>query len=227
MGTYMIKAVIFDMYETLITLFNSRVYKGKQIAADMNIPEETFREIWDPSDDDRTLGNISFEEIIEKILRENNIYDRELYDRIILNRYTCSSEVFNHKHPEIIPMLKALKDKGIKTGLITNCYLEEKDAIIKSDLYDLFDAICMSCDVKLKKPDIRIYELCAGKLNVKPEECLYVGDGGSNELSAAITAGMKPLQATWYLRDGVGQPCGRMDEFDMAAAPMDVLKALK
>ena len=85
----------------------------------------------------------------------------------------------------------------------------------------------MSCDVKLKKPDIRIYELCAGKLNVKPEECLYVGDGGSNELSAAITAGMKPLQATWYLRDGVGQPCGRMDEFDMAAAPMDVLKALK
>lgn len=227
MGTYMIKAVIFDMYETLITLFNSRVYKGKQIAADMNIPEETFREIWDPSDDDRTLGNISFEEIIEKILRENSIYDRELYDRIILNRYMCSSEVFSHKHPDIIPMLKALKDKGIKTGLITNCYLEEKDAIIKSDLYDLFDAICMSCDVKLKKPDIRIYELCAGKLNVKPEECLYVGDGGSNELSAAITAGMKPLQATWYLRDGVGQPCGRMDEFDMAAAPMDVLKALK
>lgn len=227
MGTYMIKAVIFDMYETLITLFNSRVYKGKQIAADMNIPEETFREIWDPSDDDRTLGNISFEEIIEKILRKNNIYDRELYDRIILNRYTCSAEVFSHKHPDIIPMLKALKDNGIKTGLITNCYLEEKDAIIKSDLYDLFDAICMSCDVKLKKPDIRIYELCAGKLNVKPEECLYVGDGGSNELSAAITAGMKPLQATWYLRDGVGQPCGRMDEFDMAAAPMDVMKALQ
>ena len=223
----MIKAVIFDMYETLITLFNSRVYKGRQIAEDMNIPEETFREIWDPSDDDRTLGNISSEEIIEKILRENDIFDRELYDRIILNRYTCSSEVFNHKHPEIIPMLKALKDKGIKTGLITNCYLEEKDAIIKSDLYDLFDAICMSCDVKLKKPDIRIYELCAGKLNVKPEECLYVGDGGSNELSAARTAGMKPLQATWYLRDGVGQPCGRMNEFDMAATPMDVLKALK
>ena len=223
----MIKAVIFDMYETLITLFNSRVYKGRQIAEDMNIPEETFRGIWDPSDDDRTLGNISFEEIIEKILRENNIYDRELYDRIILNRYTCSSEVFNHKHPEIIPMLKALKDKGIKTGLITNCYLEEKDAIIKSDLYDLFDAICMSCDVKLKKPDIRIYELCAGKLNVKPEECLYVGDGGSNELSAARTAGMKPLQATWYLRDGVGQPCGRIDEFDQAFSPMDILKALQ
>lgn len=52
----MIKAVVFDMYETLITLFNSTLYKGRQIALDMGIPENVFREIWDPSDDERTLG---------------------------------------------------------------------------------------------------------------------------------------------------------------------------
>lgn len=222
----MFKAVIFDMYETLITLFNSRLYKGRQIAAEMNIPEEVFRKIWDPSDDDRTLGNMTFEEVISDIMRENNISDSELYARIIRNRYQVSSEVFSHKHPDIIPMLKALKENGIKTGLITNCYFEEKEAIENSDLYGLFDAVCMSCDVKLKKPDIRIYELCAEKLNVKPYECLYVGDGGSHELEAAKSAGMKPLQATWYLKDGLGQPCGKMDEFDQAAVPMDVLKAV-
>ena len=64
----MIKAVVFDMYETLITLFNSRVYKGKQIAEEMNIPEAEFRKIWDPSEEGRTLGEISFEEVIEEIL---------------------------------------------------------------------------------------------------------------------------------------------------------------
>ena len=223
----MFKAVIFDMYETLITLFNSRVYKGKQIAEEMNIPETVFREIWDPSEEDRTLGNLSFEDVIENILRENNIFDQALYDSIIRNRRECSSEVFSHKHPDIIPMLKALRENGIKTGLITNCYLEEKDAIIRSDLYSLFDAICMSCDIKMKKPDIKVFELCAEKLGFKPQECLYVGDGGSNELEAARAAGMKPIQATWYLRDGVGQPCGRLDEFDEAQVPMDVLKAAK
>ena len=222
----MYKAVIFDMYETLITLFNSRLYKGRQIAAEMNIPEVVFRKIWDPSDDARTLGDMTFEEVISDIMCENNIFDSELYARIIHNRYTVSSEVFSHKHPDIIPMLEALKEKGIKTGLITNCYFEEKEAIVNSDLYSLFDAVCMSCDVKLKKPDIRIYELCAEKLNVRPEECLYVGDGGSHELEAAKNAGMKPLQATWYLRDGLGQPCGKLDEFDQAAVPMDVVKAV-
>ena len=39
----MIKAVIFDMYETLITLFDSPLYFGTQMAADAGIPEEKFQ----------------------------------------------------------------------------------------------------------------------------------------------------------------------------------------
>jgi putative hydrolase of the HAD superfamily len=124
-------------------------------------------------------------------------------------------------------MLKALMEKGIKTGLITNCYFEERDAIRKSDLFGYFDAALMSCEIGIKKPDRAVFELCAEKLGVKPEECLYVGDGGSNELEAAEAFGMKPLQATWYLKDGVGQPCGRLDAFDQAAAPMDVVRAVE
>ena len=223
----MIKAVVFDMYETLITLFNSTLYKGRQIAFDMEIPENVFREIWDPSDDDRTLGKMTFEEVITEILNANNIYDQELFESIVGKRYSATSEAFSHKHPDVIPMLKALKEKGIKTGLITNCYFEERDAICKSDLFGYFDAALMSCEIGIKKPDRAVFELCAEKLGVKPEECLYVGDGGSNELEAAEAFGMKPLQATWYLKDGVGQPCGRLDAFDQAAAPMDVVRAVE
>ena len=42
----MIKAVIFDMYETLITLFDSPLYFGTQMAADAGIAEEKFQKIW-------------------------------------------------------------------------------------------------------------------------------------------------------------------------------------
>ena len=223
----MIKAVIFDMYETLITLFNSTLYKGSQIASDMNIPEQEFRKIWDPSDDARTLGEMTFEEVIREILEANGIFSSELYDTIIGKRYSCTAEAFSHKHPGIIPMLEALKEKGIYIGLITNCYFEERDAIRKSDLFGYFDAALMSCEIGIKKPDRKVFELCAERLGVKPEECLYVGDGGSNELEAAEAFGMKPLQATWYLREGVGQPCGKLDGFDQAAAPEDVIRAVE
>lgn len=39
----MIKAVIFDMYETLITLFESPLYFGTQMAFDAGIAEEKFQ----------------------------------------------------------------------------------------------------------------------------------------------------------------------------------------
>ena len=52
----MITAVIFDMFETLVTHFESPLYMGKQIADDIGITEQKFREIWNPTDIDRTLG---------------------------------------------------------------------------------------------------------------------------------------------------------------------------
>lgn len=38
----MIQAVLFDMYETLITLFDSPTYFGSQIAVDLKIDKKTF-----------------------------------------------------------------------------------------------------------------------------------------------------------------------------------------
>lgn len=64
-------------------------------------------------------------------------------------------------------------------------------------------------------------------LSVKPEECLYVGDGGSRELETAQELGMKAVQATWYLKEGTSQPVGRKFEFEEAKTPMDVVKMVR
>ena len=41
----MIKAVIFDMYETLITHYESPIYFGKEIAMDAGMPVEKFQKV--------------------------------------------------------------------------------------------------------------------------------------------------------------------------------------
>ena len=79
----MIKAVIFDMFETLVTHYESPVYMGKQIANDIGITEPKFREIWDTTEDDRTLGKKTLEEVIEEVLRVN-ISEIKLYLQISL-----------------------------------------------------------------------------------------------------------------------------------------------
>jgi putative hydrolase of the HAD superfamily len=57
----------------------------------------------------------------------------------------------------------------------------------------LFDVAVFSSSVAMMKPDPRIYLLAAERLGVQPEDCLYVGDGASQELPGAARVGMNPV----------------------------------
>lgn len=220
----MIKTVIFDMYETLITLYNSPNYFGPHMAEDAGIPVEKFKEIWSPMEDDRSIGKISLEEIITLILEKNNCYSKELLEKLVEKRVWAKAECFKHLNPEIIPMLESLKRKNVKIGLISNCFSEEARLIRESILYSFFDAVMLSYEQGVKKPNEEIYRRCMKELHVTPEECLYIGDGGSSELEAADKLGMKALQAVWYLKEGTNQPVGRKAEFEQVERPLDILK---
>lgn len=222
----MIKAVIFDMYETLITHYESPLYFGAQMASDAGITEEKFRELWTPTEKDRTIGKISLEEILEKILRENKCYSESKMNFIMKKRIQAKEEVFEHLHKEIIPMLNLLKKKGILIGLISNCFSEESMVIKKSILYPYFDAACLSYDEGMQKPDMAIFQRCLEKLKIQANECLYVGDGGSYELETAEKVGMKAVQAVWYLKEGTNQPSKRKAEFQQIETPLDILKMI-
>ena len=222
----MIKAVIFDMYETLITLFESPLYFGAQMALDAGVEEEKFQEMWRRTETDRTIGKITLEDILERILRANHCYSEARMHLIVNRRIRNREEAFAHLHKDIIPMLEALKKREIRIGLISNCFSEEAMVIKKSVLYPYFDAVCLSFDEGLQKPDPAIFQRCLDKLNIPAGDCLYVGDGGSNELEAAETAGMKAAQAAWYLKEGTMQPTGRKAEFRQLETPLDILNIL-
>ncbi len=222
----MLKAVIFNMYETLITLYESPLYFGTQIALDVGIEEEKFQELWNLKEEDRTIGKITLEEILEIILKENGCYSENKMNYIVGKRIKCKEEAFEHLHTEIIPMLRLLKEKGMLIGLISNCFSEESIVIKKSILYPFFDAVCLSFDEGMKKPDKAIFKRCLEKLNVQSDECLYVGDGGSDELEAAQMVGMRAVQAVWYLKEDTNQPSRRKAEFENVETPLDILDFL-
>lgn len=223
----MIKAVIFDMFETLITHYDTPLYFGTQIAKDMGILEDRFYSLWDPSEYDRSIGKKTLEEVLENILRENECYSEKLLKEIAEKRKETKRECFRNIHQEIIPMLSKLKEKGILIGLISNCFSEEAEVIRKSKLFPYFDAVMLSWEQGICKPDREIFERCMKKLSVKAEECLYVGDGGSSELEAAQELGMTAAQAVWYLKEGTKQPSGRKQGFLQIEKPLDVFGYFK
>jgi putative hydrolase of the HAD superfamily len=66
------------MYETLITHYQSPLYFGTQMAKDAGIPEDKFQALWRPTEYERTIGKLTFEEALERILRENHCNSKTL-----------------------------------------------------------------------------------------------------------------------------------------------------
>lgn len=222
----MIRAVIFDMFETLVTFCESPLYFGAQIAKDAGIPEVKFNEIWRPSEHARSIGEMTLEQVLERILRENECYSEKLLTDIVAKRIASKQDCFRHINPDIIPMLAKIKEKGILIGLISNCYSEEVEAIRNSELFPYFDAVYLSYEQGVWKPDEEIFRRCMEGLSVKAEECLYIGDGGSHELETARKLGMTAAQAAWYFKEEFVQLAERKEDFVQLKVPMDVLKYL-
>ncbi len=98
-------------------------------------------------------------------------------------------------HPRRVPgeTLVALRQRGVKLGLITVCSEEVPAAWPESELAGLFDAETFSSDCGLIKPDPEIYLTTLAGLDVEPAQALFVGDGANDELGGAARVGMIPV----------------------------------
>lgn len=196
-----IQAVIFDMYETLVTQFCSPLYYGTQIALDLGLAPGAFLPGWRKTEEARATGKLTFEKTMEQLMKAHGIYTPQLHRFVVAKRMAIQADCFTHLHPGVIPMLSCLKERGIQIGLITNCFSEEAKLIRESALFSFFDAPCLSWEEGTRKPDPAIYQKCLKKLGIPAENCLYVGDGGSRELETANSMGMRAVQATWYRQE--------------------------
>jgi putative hydrolase of the HAD superfamily len=89
-----------------------------------------------------------------------------------------------------LEVLDELRSSGLRLGLVSNCSSPVVDLWGESPFAERFDAVVLSADVGLCKPDPAIYRLAAERLGVGPAEALFVGDGDSDELPGAERAGM-------------------------------------
>ena len=220
-----IQAVIFDMYETLVTQFCSPLYYGTQIAQDLGLEPEEFLPGWRATEYDRATGKLTFEAVMERLMKAHGIYSAEKHRQVVEKRIAIQSDCFAQLHPGILSMLSGLKGKGMKIGLISNCFSEEAKLIRESQLFPYFDAPCLSYELGVRKPDPAIFHMCMEKLGIPAGNCLYAGDGGSQELESARALGMQAVQVTWYRQEKFEKyQAALRPEFLQISEPMELLK---
>ncbi|KAH7721600.1 acyl-CoA dehydrogenase family member 10 [Aphelenchoides avenae] len=98
------------------------------------------------------------------------------------------------KNDCVITAIKALRAYGLKTAIITNNgYLRKQKALMVDDVRDMFDVVIESCREGIRKPDPPIFRLAAEKLQVQPEECIFLDDLAKN-CKGAEAVGMTAIE---------------------------------
>ncbi len=228
----MIRAVLFDMYETLCSHYRCPLYFGAQIAQDWGVEEQAFFRLWRDGalEHARTTGQLTLEELLGQIAADCGIREPARRDTLIRlaseKRRAVKRQCLKNLHPDILPMLWGLKARGLRLGLVSNCYLEEGEVIRAWAEGSCFDALLLSCQLGIAKPEPEIFHRAAAALGVSPRECLYIGDGGSRELETARSLGMQPMQAAWYIHGVEGHPSPLKPDFPQLDTPLAVLEQL-
>ena len=220
------RAVVFDLFETLITEWGHEKYTKRQMCNDLGIDKDRFDVFWKEKEEERYLGKIDFKgSILYAGSKLGEKIDSETLSYVLNRRIAAKATCFEQNDTEIFHMLETIKKLGLRTAIVSNCSSEEVKVIRESELYKYFDEVVLSYEVHMKKPDCSIYEETARRLGVEPEDCIFVGDGGSNELQGAKNAGMKAIQAKWYT-NRFPQKRETIEDFPVAESPLEVVPFL-
>ena len=191
-----LRAVVFDLFGTLVDNMTYAAYRDlmARMAKALGVPPDEFERAWTGSVDDRFRGRFhSIEDNFRHIART---LGREVPEENITAAALVRGEDTQWMitpRGDALATLAAIRKKKLKIGLISDCTPETPLKWERSAFGPLFNATVFSCLVGTKKPERRIYKIACERLKVKPEECLYVGDGGSEELTGAAAMGMKPI----------------------------------
>lgn len=95
---------------------------------------------------------------------------------------------------EMVACCRELRANGIPTGLLTNNAKEFAEfwrPMVPLD--ELFDDVVDSCEVGMRKPDLRIYRLAVERLGVEVAATAFIDDAPGN-VAAAEAVGLRAVQ---------------------------------
>ncbi|MFB5760196.1 HAD family hydrolase [Paenibacillus medicaginis] len=199
-----IKAVVFDLDNTLVDRTTTFTNFARSFT-DTYFQHIDFRE-----------GLVKrIIELDEDGYKEKNAMFKELLTELPWSSKPELTELLHYyekKYVEHALLMDDAKDvlrytsEKYKTGLITNGKTSvQYGKLDRLKLRSSFDVIVVSEEAGIKKPDSRIFEIAAEQLNLKPEECVYIGDHPVNDIEGAAAAGMKTiwLQVSQPWREGL------------------------
>ncbi len=193
-GRESIKAALFDLDGTLhdrsATL---RRWLGEH-TAHFGLPEGYAPRFLELDD----FGYRSKSSVMPQLVEE---FSLKHDPQVLLADFSDRAFVMPQAMPYAPAVLRELRGRGVKTGIVTNGWVELQTLVLQSlNLFELVDDVVISKAVGLSKPDPRIYELALQRLGVQSLYALrpIPEHGGKAPPSSSISRSASFLPLTLF-----------------------------
>jgi len=196
----MIKAILFDLYETLVSQSGANVPRAGALGQALGLDPIAYRKEWKRLRPLVLRGAMTFREsLMECGRRLGTTISDDRVQRACDDRARANTSLLHNVDPALTSLARDLHARGVRLAAISNCIAEDAAGWGGSGLAPYFDCAVFSCTAGVTKPDPRIYHEALRQLAVEPADALYIGDGGDDELAGAERAGLRAAQATWFV----------------------------
>jgi putative hydrolase of the HAD superfamily len=187
------KAIVFDLDNTLIDRQRAFTEMLKD-RIELTLPEDKkhLKEqavqdilMWD--DNGTVSRSVSFKKYCDK-------YEVTCMTSEELSTYwtTISGSVV-YLFDDVIDVIAYLKEKYRLAILTSGSPISQRRKLESTGILNMFELSVVSGEVGIDKPDSRIFDVMCERLNVKPQDCLYVGDNYVNDVLGARNAGWNAI----------------------------------
>lgn len=189
-----IKAVVFDIGNVLVKA--SLLKKPKKghvhgvhefIANKLNITMDQYFDSIDTAYADSVVGRKTKQETL-KIMSKNFGISPQKLEKLYFKSYKKNIK-FNKT---LIRKAKQLRKKGYKIAILSDQWQVSREVQFPKKLEKIFPLNVISCDVGIRKPNPKIYQLLLKRLNIPAKNVLFI-DNQKWNLEPAKKLGMKTI----------------------------------
>jgi|SRR5690349_10156073 len=176
-----INAVIFDY--GMVLCLPPTAAEMRHMADQFGVTAGDFPQLWDRNRGLYDRGDLTPREYWSRLAADAGA---SMDDEQLKQICRWDVEMWSHINSAMLEWLAALQAAGIKAGLLSNMHAGMLEHARRNFTWlKLFQHTTFSVEVRLIKPDPRIYQHCLRGLGVPASETLFVDDNEANIRAAA------------------------------------------
>lgn len=217
-----VKAVLIDLYDTLV--WTDWPVLRERIEERAALSGRALLDGFERTRVARSIGTYgSLEGDLAEVLKEAGLERDDALVRDLAETITTFLQNGVHLWDDSLPTLRQLRARDIRTAVVSNCDHGTRPVVERLGLYEETDAVVLSFEAGVAKPDPGIYRRALEAIAAAPEEAVFIDDQ-LTYCEGAESAGIRPYLIVREDRDGgVSDPS---DPRDTDGGP-DVIRDLR